>query len=405
MRSIDAVFPALSEPSVRRYLTGQVVSVLGAWTQSITLNLLLWQMTRDASLLGALNFLLYGPVLVLGPFVGSRIGPRNARRSVLTVLIGSIAIALALLGLLALDALTPVVLLVAAGGLGVLTAMEMPGRQVLLTSSLADRRLLNSAVAMNAMAYNVGRMTGPAIAALVFARVGPAGGFVCSACALSFMAWCVRGIHPRQELAGKSAGGIRAAFAFARTQAFARLYLPVLIGLAIFAGSYQTLIPVLADHEFHHVSHYTGLFFSCAGGGSLCAALLLSSKAAAPLVARGLRWTPLVCGAALGIVALAAHPLPAGIGFWLLGLSLTFTATSINVGLQSRSPDELRGGIIGLYGTAFVGMVPIGHLIAGSLSERLGVRQTLGLNAVLLSAWIGWLLWRQSRSADPEDED
>ncbi|MFT4103754.1 MAG: hypothetical protein QM674_22540 [Burkholderiaceae bacterium] len=41
MRSIDAVFPALSEPSVRRYLTGQVVSVPGAWAQSITLNPLL----------------------------------------------------------------------------------------------------------------------------------------------------------------------------------------------------------------------------------------------------------------------------------------------------------------------------------------------------------------------------
>ena len=399
------MFPALVEPSVRRYLSGQVISVIGAWTQTVTMNLLLWQLTESPAMLGALNFLIYGPVLVLGPFAGGRIGPRNARGAVLVALFGSILTGLGLLTLWLTDHLSPSALLAAAGIMGTLSAAEIPGRQVLLTSSLRERSLLAGAVALNTMAYNIGRMIGPACAALLFRHAGPGVGLGVSAIALSVMIWCVRGIRPDPALVQVRAGGLRAAFAFARANPFARRQLPVLVCLALFAGSYQTLIPVLADHEFHDVSAYTGVFFLCAGAGSLSSAMLLSSQWAGRLGGPLLIWAPAACALALLTIAASPYLGLVGASFTVLGLGITFTATSINTGLQGRAPDALRGGMIGLYGTAFVGMMPIGHLIAGQLSDVLGVRPTLAVHGALLLIGIGTLaaLDRRPRAAASDD--
>jgi hypothetical protein len=72
------MFPALAEASLRRYLSGQVASVLGSWTQNVTLNLLVYHLSGSAAILALLNFLLYGPQLIVAPVAGSRISSTNA---------------------------------------------------------------------------------------------------------------------------------------------------------------------------------------------------------------------------------------------------------------------------------------------------------------------------------------
>ena len=92
-------FPALAERPVRWYLAGQLVAVHGTFVLDITLNLLAWELSSSPAVLGTLNFLLYGPGLVVLPMMSWRLHRGNARWRTLAVLYGSITVALLLWGL------------------------------------------------------------------------------------------------------------------------------------------------------------------------------------------------------------------------------------------------------------------------------------------------------------------
>lgn len=142
-----AFFLALAERNVRIYLTGQTLSVLGLWTHTITLNLLM--LTGSAALLGVTNFLLQGPMLFVALLADNYLHQGNAKRIATTVMLiagaGSTLVRL----LAAVGGVSVVTLLCFAGLSGVLSAVEMPTRQVLLTSSVSDTGRLANAVAMN----------------------------------------------------------------------------------------------------------------------------------------------------------------------------------------------------------------------------------------------------------------
>ena len=386
---VNRLFPALSEASLRRYLSGQVASVLGSWTQNVTLNLLVYHLSGSAAILALLNFLLYGPQLIVAPVAGSRIRSENAKRATLCVLLTSLLLTMSLFTLSMLGVLSVTLILAHALAIGISSAVETPARQVLLLTSLEDAAHTSNAVAMNTMVYNVGRMVGPTIAGFVYPTLGPRASFVIYALALCFMATCVRSIRTDAQLRpSRAESGLRDAVGYVMADAFSARYLPILACIGLFAGSYQTLVPLLADKGFHDAARFTGVFFACAGAGSLSAALLLSSALGPRASARfiGLApWTAVVALAMLSMTAAAAASMPA---FYALGFSLTFTATSTNATIQRSCPEHVRGGLVGMYGMAYNGTMPFGYLLVGTASEALGVRHTFGTMAFVLAGGV-----------------
>lgn len=382
------LFPALAEPALRRYLGGQAASVLGSWTQNVTLNLFVYHLSGSAAILALLNFLLYGPQLIVAPLAGSRIGSENAKRTTLYVLATSLALTVGLFALSLAGVLSVRLILAFALAIGVSSAVETPARQVLLLTSLGDPRLTSNAVAMNTMVYNVGRMVGPTIAGFVYPTWGPSTSFAIYALALCFMASCVRAIHATSQPRARTTGGLREAVGYVMSDAFSARYLPTLACIGLFAGSYQTLVPLLADHGFHNAARFTGIFFACAGAGSLSAAVLLSSAAGPAASLRFIAWAPWSAVLALAMLATTTHLFASAPAFCLLGFSLTFAATSTNATIQRRCPEHVRGGLVGMYGMAYNGTMPFGYLLVGTVSEALGVRDTFGAMAIVLSAGV-----------------
>ncbi|MEX3667493.1 MFS transporter [Paraburkholderia phenoliruptrix] len=386
---VNRLFPALSEASLRRYLSGQVASVLGSWTQNVTLNLLVYHLSGSAAILALLNFLLYGPQLVVAPVAGSRIRSENAKRATLCVLLTSLLLTMSLFTLSMLGVLSVTLILAHALAIGISSAVETPARQVLLLTSLENAAHTSNAVAMNTMVYNVGRMVGPTIAGFVYPTLGPRTSFVIYALALCFMASCVRSIRTdAPERPSRAESGLRDAVGYVMADAFSARYLPILACIGLFAGSYQTLVPLLADKGFHDAARFTGVFFACAGAGSLSAALLLSSALGPRASARfiGLApWTAVVALAMLSMTTAAATSMPA---FYALGFSLTFAATSTNATIQRSCPEHVRGGLVGMYGMAYNGTMPFGYLLVGTASEALGVRHTFGTMAFVLAGGV-----------------
>jgi MFS family permease len=382
------LFPAAGDPNVRRYLIGQIVSVIGSWTQNITLNLVAYQLSGSPAVLGLLNFLLFGPAIVVAPVAGSRVTAVNARRTTTAMLLCAMLVAALLLGLSVTHKLTIGWLLVLAAMAGFLGAIELPARQVLLTSSVADASMMSNAVAMNTLAFNIGRMVGPALAAVVFAQLGARYGFALNIAGLAFMLWSVQKVVARALPEGEAAvrGSLREAIAYIRNDRLASLFFPVVACLGLFGSAYQTLVPVLADKAFGSAAAYTGVFFGSAGAGSLAAAAVLSSRFSSAMVKRLLVVTPWVAVLALLGIGTAGDVSMAALSFFVLGFSMTFTAPGTNANLQHHAPSGLRGALGGLYVMSFMGLIPFGQLLAGALAQVMPVRSAVLVIAASLGA-------------------
>ncbi len=393
---IARLFPALAEPLVRRYFIGQSVSVLGSWIQNITLNLLCWQLTGSPALLGVINFVLFGPSVLVTPIVGPRVQPGNARRLTLFAVGGSLLVTTALVALSASGAITVALMVGLALAKGLLGALEGPARQVLLTTAVTDPTRIANAVAMNTVAYNAARMIGPAIAAAVFATLGATAAFAMTALALAVMLASVLRLPIEagsgiENDAPDQRASLRSAIAYVRNDRLARLFLPVSTCLALLGSSYQTLVPVLADHVYGSANTWTGMFFAAAGAGSTAAALLLSSRflfAASRRLQVLTPWTVVVALAGLGTTG---TPAIAMLCFAVLGFSLTFTGPGTNAKLQQNAPPALRGALVGLYAMAFVGAIPLGNLMIGTLAQWLSVKGSFLAMSGVLAVLLGML--------------
>lgn len=376
-------FPALRESAARRYFAGQSASIVGTWTQTITLNLILWEQTHSAGLLGVLNFLLYGPMLFLPAAFGARLQPATVRVVTLRIVAASGLVSLALCVAAWCGLLRPGAILVTGLAMGVIGAIEMPSRQLLLTTLLQDKSLFVNAVATNTLVFNLGRMLGPAVAALIYAKWGAAWAFGLGSLGVLFMCAMMASLSGVRipEVRSGGRGSMREAFAHVRRDAFARRFVPLLSCLGIFVSSYQTLIPVLAATGYGDAARFTGLLFGCAGAGSLSAALLLSVALGDAARRQLLAWTPWLCAGALMLIALAPTVVLTALCFWLLGAALTFSTTTINATLQRGCPGHLRGGVVGIYAMAFMGAIPLGHLVIGALAGAVGVRTAFAVMA------------------------
>lgn len=397
--SIGSMFPAFKERMTRRYLIGQTASILGLWTQNITLNLLLWHMTHSPWLLGVLNFLLYCPSLVIPLIFGSRLTPWIVKKVMAVILTLSMTVSILLLAGVIFHFMTAGILLSLALVSGCISAMELPTRQLLLTSSLKDKSLTYNAVAMNTMVFNLGRMCGPAIAAWSFGFYGPAGGFVLSLAGLTVMAFAIWRIEiENKDAAARRAAGIINSLRYVKHDPFAMRFLPALVFMGIFAGSYQSLIPVLSAQAFHDTTRFTGMFYSCAGIGSLLAALFISIQGGKPGMIKLLALAPWIAVLALICISLSVMPVVTCLCFLMLGASLTFCATMTNSTLQHRSPPELRGGMVGLYVMAFQGSMPIGNLLVSAMASFGRINLTFFAMSVMLSVVLLGQLWLMKKS-------
>jgi MFS family permease len=77
--------------------------------------------------------------------------------------------------------------------------------------------------------------------------------------------------------------------------------------------------------------------------------------------------------------------------FWLcagvlfvVGFAATSQMAATNTIIQQRVPDEMRSRLMAVYATLFMGVQPVGALLAGFVAKHLGAPDTLLLFGVAL---------------------
>lgn len=354
----------------RVFFAGQVVSLAGSWMQNVALAWLVLSLSRSPLAVAALLFCRFAPYTVLGLFAGSIVDRFDPRRLVIgaqTAAMGaSIALAAVTLGGVAS---LPVVYALAALG-GVTLVVDAPARQA-LTYRLVGRRELPNAVALNSGLLNASRVIGPALAGVVIAAAGTGACFVLNA--VSFLAvlaalLMVRtdDLHPVDPAPPVSlASGTREGMRYAWTAVEVRAVLTVVVVTGLVGFNFNTLVPLLAADTLHVGARAFGLLSAAFGIGALAGAL-------ASATLRGASWSTFVAGgASFSVLLLVLAPVHdarlAGVLLVGIGASFSLFGANANALVQLAAPDALRGRMIGLYLFAFVGLAPLGALLAGWL--------------------------------------
>jgi predicted MFS family arabinose efflux permease len=165
---------------------------------------------------------------------------------------------------------------------------------------------------------------------------------------------------------------------------------PIILVMTVgtFGMTYNTWLPLIADDSFNAGERTFGLLFSSMGVGSLAGALSVAFFSKQPSRVRMLLFATLlgVVIVAMGIVA--AIPLSVGLAMVVLALS-GFSASNAmamaNTIVQTTAPDELRGRVMAVYSTVFMGSAPLGGLIAGAISNRWGVETSMYIGGSIVA--------------------
>jgi MFS family permease len=375
----------------RLYFTGQLVSLMGTWMQNVAQAWLVYSLTHSPFLLGLTSFCSTVTVFFITPF-GGMVADRVDRRRMLLFTQSAAMLQATILAVLTLTHVVRVEeIIVLALCLGLINSFDVPSRQS-MTLDMVSKEDLRHAISLNSMMFNLARIVGPSIAGALIAFVGEG---VCFALnALSFaavltslvlMRFPERKKRPTEHPLAEIAAGYR--YSFGTPQL--RVSLLLVAVSSMFGAAYLTLMPAFARDILHGSSTAYGALMTSVGAGALVGAYVLSR-----IPERHLAFAPILAGVIFGAgLILFAHSHILWLSVLLLlptGAALMLLGGTTNTIIQMVSVESYRGRVISHYTQAFMGMMPWGALLLGSLAGKYGVTDavTLGGAVVIASALV-----------------
>ena len=377
-------FRSLRTYNYRVWAAGALVSNVGTWMQRIAQDwLVLTVLThRNATAVGVVMALQFGPHLLLLPLTGFAADHLDRRRLLIgtQAAMGALALALGLLTVAGAVQLWHV--WVFAALFGCASAFDAPARHAFV-SELVGEADLSNAVALNSTSFNAARMIGPAVAGVAVASVGLGWVFVLNAASFAAVLCSLRllrvGDLHRQNRAGQARGSLLGGFRYvwARPDLLAVFAMLGLIGT--FGLNFTIFISTVAVRVFGAGAGQYGLLFSAMAVGTVTGSLLAAGRDVP-------RFT-LACGgaAAFGAACALAAAMPSyGLfGLALVGVgmsSITFINTTSSLVQLSTEP-AMRGRVTAIRLATTLGGTAVGGPTAGWVADRFGPRWALGLGA------------------------
>jgi MFS family permease len=370
----------------RLFYLGQLISLVGTWMQAVAQDWLVLELTNDPFALGAVAAAQFLPVMLLGLFGGLAADVLPKRLGLLCTQTSACLLAL-VLGLLVLGGNVEVwQVMVMAVLLGIVNAFDMPIRQSFVVE-MVGRADVASAVALNSAAFNAARVVGPAVAGLLIGLIGLAPLFLLNAASYvvvitGYLVMDVRQLQPAarahldrsvRAITGSLLEGVR----YVRSTPIV-LLCTFLVGLvSLVALNFPVMGPLVARDVLGGSAGTYGFLMAAAGAGSLISALSLAFGGRVTL-GRVVLGASLAGVGVLGVGLSTSLPLSIAL-MGLVGWSTVAIGATGNTIIQLIVPDELRGRVMSVWTTVFVGATPPGSLLTGALASRLGVTTTLVL--------------------------
>jgi MFS family permease len=403
---------ALRHRDFRWFWAGNFLSNVGTWMQNVAQGWLVLHLTNSAFWLGLIGFASTIPILFFA-LIGGVIADHVNNRKLLMVTQSTMMLsAFIMAGLAYSNVIDRWGILLLAVLTGLAMALNTPSYQALVPQLVPREDLANS-IALNSAQFNMSRVIGPTLGGLTMAMasrvLGPphGGGDMATAGAagnfflngLSFLAvifvltqirYPARQAPPEGHLWEKLKQGFAYVFSHGHMAP-----LVVLVSItSLLAIPYLIFVPFFARDVLHTDEQGLGLLMACSGVGAFFGALTIAYVAR--IHNRGIFVVRAGTGffASIILFTFSRNFLLSGLLLMAAGYCMIIMVATINVLLQHLAEDSMRGRAMSIYSTAFLGLPPIGSLIAGLLAKIITPPHAIaGMSALALAG--SWLvLWK-----------
>lgn len=382
----------------RIFWVGQTLSLVGSWMQTMAQGWLALELTNNAflvALVGAVGAL---PVLVLSLPAGV-VADRTDKLRLVQAMQALMLCEAAALWLMTLTGHITIGWLLALAALnGLFGAFEIPARQAMMIE-LVGREDLAGAIALNSSGFNLARIVGPAVGALVIASAGLAWCFALNA--VSYLAVLVGLLMiriPRQRFARRGLSATAAivqGLRYMATTRQVRVLMLLVTVFSVFGIPYLALMPVVARDVLGTGATGYGSLLTAVGIGGLAGALFLAAVGERVRRGRMLLWSSIAFGALLVAFALTRSIRIAWPMLLVIGCMMILNSALANGLLQSLVPDEFRGRLMAAYSLVVVGLSQVvGNFVAGAIARAASPEWAIGGGAVVLVAFSWWAFAR-----------
>ena len=405
-RGFARVFRSFRHRDFAVFWSGNFLSNIGTWMQTVALGWLVLEITDSAWMVGVNGFVNAAPTLLF-TLIGGAIADRVDRRRLMLVMqFGMLALALLLGTLTLLEKIDLRPILVIAFLSGLAMAINYPAYQALYPELVKEEDLLN-AVALNSAQFNIARAVGPTVAGLALGAVGVAACFYLNAVSFLGLIVALLLIRRPQFIPHKGSSvwqAMREGFGFVGERRLILLLLSVSGFLSLFGLPFVILMPVFARDFLGVGASGLGYLMGGAGlGASLCA-IVLAYIGEPRNKSRTITLSAMTFSLALVGFSISGS-------FWLsfgllsvLGAAMVGTLAVTNTSIQRLTPPRMRGRVMSMYNLSLLGLAPLGSLQAGAVAEVLGARVALGYGGVLCLVYFAGLffllpsVWRKEEA-------
>ena len=384
---INNNFHALTHKNYRYFWMGQCISLIGTWMQSIGQTWLVFTLTNSPFLLGVFGAVQFLPVTILSLFAGVIVDKYPKKKILIFTQVVSMILALTLAALVFTDTVRYSYLVILAILLGIINSIDMPARQSFMME-IAGREDLMNAIALNSVTFNLAKILGPSIGAVVIALLGTGWCFLLNG--LSFIAVIYGLLQIKVNAYVRESGsnnmiheisdGLR--YIYKNKTLLQSLSLVLVIG--IFAFNYNVLIPVFVKNILHQDANAFGILMAALGVGSVFGALTVSGNGNSRPKIKVMVISSLIIGALLFANGFSTQYMVTVMLLVVIGAFSIYFSTTANTMLQINSKDEYRGRVMSVYSLVFAGVAPIGSIFSGIAITRIGISETFQLSGALI---------------------
>jgi len=374
---------SLRHRNYRLFFFGQMLSMMGTWTESVAQSFLVLDLTRSGTQLGLTLAVRFLPMLLFGS-LGGVFADRRDKYKILyrtQALAGSVSAVFAIL--IATGEIRMWIVYLLALSLGFVNVFDNPARQSFISEMVPPEDLPN-AVTLNSVAMNMARVFGAAMGGGIVALLGVALCFGVNA--ISFGAVIISlalmnksALYPGKR-ASKAKGQVMQGLRYVRATPELLIPLVMIAIIGMLAWEFQVSLPLMATQVLGGGAESYGLMASLMGVGAVFGGLVSASRSrprARSLCVASLGW-----GLAIVAASLMPNMTTELVVMLFVGYgSVTFNSYAKTV-LQLAARPEMRGRVMALWAIAWLGSTPVGGPIIGWIGQDLGARWALGLGGV-----------------------
>ncbi len=386
-------FRAFRNRNYALYFTGQSVSLIGTWMQRTGVSWVIYTMTHSTFMLGLTIFASQFPSFLFSLF-GGILSDRYHRYKILLFTQTASMIQAVLLTILTLTNHYSVwQILTLSILLGIINAFDVPARQPLVHELVSDKADLPNALALNSSMVNLARLVGPALSGIVLGNFGAGICFLLNA--VSFLAVIISLLlmklppYNPPEVKKKIASELAEGFQYLKNTRLIRIILLMLIFVSLLVLPYDTILPVFAKVIFKGDAATFGYIFSFIGLGAISGTFFLASLKPGTDLKIVLLANTIILGVGLMLFSHASY-FPLAMFFAMLsGFGAMSQNTICLTLIQINADPNMRGRVMSYVALAYFGMLPLGSLLIGAISQKIGAPNTIlcqGILALLIAA-------------------